>query len=238
VLNAACEDAVALGVTVLAAAGDTGSADSDTDGRSHCDFPSSSPYVLYCGGTRLTIDSAGGIGQEVVWDDSSASSATGGGVSDVYPVPAWQTSAGVPDNADSGKPGRGVPDVAGNADPASGYQVLIDGTSTVFGGTSAVAPLWAALVARLAQQAGKRLGLLQTVLYDGVKPGVPQAGFRDVTSGGNGAYTAGPGWDACTGLGSPDGSVLPGVFAAGSAAIVMPSQQQGPDEVPATGAAV
>ncbi|HEX4787663.1 MAG TPA: S53 family peptidase [Actinospica sp.] len=237
VLNSACADAVALGITVLAAAGDTGSADSDTDGRSHCDFPSSSPYVLSCGGTRLTLDSAGAIAEEVVWDDS-ASSATGGGVSDVYPLPAWQTNAGVPDNADSGKPGRGVPDVAGNADPASGYQVLIDGTSAVFGGTSAVAPLWAALVARLAQQAGRPLGLLQTVLYDGIKPGVAQAGFRDVASGGNGAYPAGPGWDACTGLGSPDGSALPGLFAAGSGAVVVPSQQQGPDEVPATGAAV
>ena len=75
-----------------------------------------------------------------------------------------------------------------------------------------MAPLWAALVARLAQQAGKKLGLLQTVLYEGAKPGVVQPGFHDVTSGSNGAYTAGPGWDACTGLGTPDGATLPGLF--------------------------
>jgi subtilase family serine protease len=86
----------------------------------------------------------------------------------------------------------------------------------VLGGTSAVAPLWAALVARLAQQTGTKLGLLQPVLYDGVKAGVVQAGFQDITSGSNGSYSAGPGWDACTGLGSPDGAVLPGLFTAGT----------------------
>jgi kumamolisin len=104
--------------------------------------------------------------------------------------------------------------VSGNADPASGYQVLVDGTSMVIGGTSAVAPLWAALVARLAQQAGRRLGLLQTAIYAGAKPGAAQPGFRDITSGSNGAYSAGPGWDACTGLGTPDGATLPSLFAA------------------------
>jgi kumamolisin len=214
-LGSACEDAVALGITVLAAAGDSGSADGDNDGKSHCDFPASSPYVLSCGGTRLSLSASGGIAREVVWNDGTGGGATGGGVSSVYPVPAWQSGAGVPDNADSGRAGRGVPDVSGNADPESGYQVLVDGSSTVVGGTSAVAPLWAALVARLAQQAGRPLGLLQPALYEGAKPGVAQAGFQDVTSGSNGAYTAGPGWDACTGLGSPDGSALPAVIAAG-----------------------
>jgi kumamolisin len=211
-LEAACADAVALGITVLAAAGDNGSADGDTDGKQHCDFPASSPNVLGCGGTNLQIDSSGAIASETVWNDGAGGGATGGGVSNLFPVPTWQSGAGVPDNVDSGKAGRGVPDVAGNADPDSGYQVLVDGTSTVVGGTSAVAPLWAALVARLAQQAGKRLGLMQTVLYQGAKPGVVQPGFQDVTSGNNGSYSAGPGWDACTGLGSPDGATLPGLF--------------------------
>jgi kumamolisin len=210
-LDAACADAVALGVTVTVAAGDSGSTDGGTDGKQHCDFPASSPHVLACGGTTLSLDAGGAIASETVWNDQDGS-ATGGGVSTLYPVPSWQTGAGVPDNADTGKTGRGVPDVAGNADPASGYQVLVDGTSTVVGGTSAVAPLWAALVARLAQQAGKKLGLLQTVLYEGAKPGVVQPGFQDVTSGSNGSYTAGPGWDACTGLGTPDGATLPGLF--------------------------
>ena len=212
-LDAACADAVALGVTVLTAAGDTGSADSGTAGTQHCDFPASSPHTLACGGTNLQIDSSGAIASETVWNDQNGS-ATGGGVSTLYPVPTWQSGAGVPDNVDTGKTGRGVPDVSGNADPASGYQVLVDGTSMAIGGTSAVAPLWAALVARLAQQAGRRLGLLQTAIYAGAKPGVAQPGFRDITSGSNGAYAAGPGWDACTGLGTPDGATLPSLFAA------------------------
>jgi kumamolisin len=216
-LDAACADAVALGVTVTVAAGDSGSTDGATDGKQHCDFPASSPNTLACGGTTLALDSSGAISSETVWNDQNGS-ATGGGVSTLYPVPSWQAGAGVPGNVDTGKTGRGVPDVAGNADPASGYQVLVDGTSTVVGGTSAVAPLWAALVARLAQQAGKKLGLLQTVLYEGAKPGAVQTGFRDVTSGGNGAYTAGPGWDACTGLGTPDGATLPSLFGTGGTA--------------------
>src|SRR5207302_11428106 len=118
-----------------------------------------------------------------------------------------QPSAGVP-VLSGGKTGRGVPDVAANADPATGYQVLVDGQSMVIGGTSAVAPLWAALVARLAQSLGKSFGLVQTQLYANAKAGQAQPGFRDITSGNNGSYDAGPGWDACTGLGVPDGEAL------------------------------
>ncbi|MBR7837875.1 S8/S53 family peptidase [Actinospica durhamensis] len=213
-LDAACADAAAIGVTVLVAAGDNGSADGESDGNTHCDFPASSPHVLACGGTRLTVDAAGAYAGETVWDDSSAGGgATGGGVSAFFPVPDWQAQAGVPGNADTGSTGRGVPDVSGNADPESGYQVLVDGQQAVIGGTSAVAPLWAALVARIAQQTGKPLGLAQTVLYTGAAAGVAQSGFQDVTSGSNGAYSATTGWDPCTGLGSPDGSALAGLFA-------------------------
>jgi kumamolisin len=104
--------------------------------------------------------------------------------------------------------GRGVPDVAGNADPTTGYQVYADGKAQVVGGTSAVAPLWAALISRLAEATGQRFGLIQPTLYAGLTPGADVAGFRDITSGNNGAYSAGPGWDACTGLGSPDGTAL------------------------------
>jgi kumamolisin len=130
-------------------------------------------------------------------------------VSDTFPVPSWQSPAGVPARAGAGGgTGRGVPDVAGCADPATGYQVLVDGQRMVVGGTSAVAPLWAALISRLAQSTGKPFGLLQPMLYAGVTAGQSPAGFRDITSGSNGAHTAGPGWDACTGLGSPDGAAL------------------------------
>ena len=98
--------------------------------------------------------------------------------------------------------------MAGNADPETGYQVMADGQMQVVGGTSAVAPLWAALIARLAQATGTRFGLIQTSLYAGVIPEVTVAGFNDIVTGSNGAYSAGPGWDACTGLGSPDGQAL------------------------------
>jgi kumamolisin len=101
-----------------------------------------------------------------------------------------------------------VPDVAGNADPATGYQIYSGGKAQVVGGTSAVAPLWAALISRLAEASGQRFGLIQTLLYAGVTPGTAVPGFRDITSGTNGAYAAGPGWDACSGLGSPDGTAL------------------------------
>jgi kumamolisin len=101
-----------------------------------------------------------------------------------------------------------VPDVAGNADPTTGYKIYSGGQAQVVGGTSAVAPLWSALVARLAQATGTRFGLLQPLVYAGVTPGVDVPGFRDITSGNNGAYTAGPGWDACSGLGVPDGTAL------------------------------
>jgi len=176
------------------------------------DFPASSPHALGCGGTRLLADPATGvISSEVVWNETAAGEgAGGGGVSDQYALPSWQADAGVPPRA--GSPGtaggRGVPDVAGNADPVTGYQIYSGGKALVVGGTSAVAPLWAALTSRLAEATGQRFGLVQTLLYAGVAPGVGMAGFRDITSGNNGAYTAGPGWDACSGLGSPDGTAL------------------------------
>ncbi|WP_027945923.1 S53 family peptidase [Amycolatopsis taiwanensis] len=199
-------DAAALGVTICAASGDSGSTDDQTDGKQHVDFPASSPHVLACGGTNLRATPPTTIVAETVWNNPNGG-ATGGGISDVFGVPAFQASAGAPARAGGGT-GRGVPDVAGNADPATGYQVLVDGQSAVIGGTSAVAPLWAALICRLAQAAKRRLGLVHTQLYQGVQPGRPQPGFHDITSGNNGAYQAGPGWDPCTGLGTPNGTAL------------------------------
>ena len=114
----------------------------------------------------------------------------------------------------SGADWRGVPDVAGNGDPVTGYQIYSGGQAQVVGGTSAVAPLWSALIARLARATGTRFGLIQTLLYAGVSPGKDVPGFHDITSGNNGAYEAGPGWDACTGLGSPRGETLLAALAA------------------------
>jgi kumamolisin len=213
-LDAAIADGAALGVTVCVASGDNGSGDAVGDGQSHVDFPASSPHALACGGTRLQGDPATAlISSESVWNDGQGGGAGGGGVSDTFSLPAWQASTGVPAGP-GGSAGRGVPDVAGNADPATGYQVLVDGQAQVVGGTSAVAPLWAALTCRLAQATKRSLGFLQEQLYAGAAAGQAAPGFRDITSGTNGAYRAGPGWDACTGLGTPDGPALLALFMA------------------------
>jgi kumamolisin len=201
-MDQAFQSAAAVGITVCCAAGDNGSSDGLNDGKAHVDFPASSSYALGCGGTQLQ-SANGAITSEVVWNEAGGG-ATGGGVSDLFSLPTWQT--GVPASVNpGGRIGRGVPDVAGNADPATGYQILVDGQSSVIGGTSAVAPLWAALVALLNQQLGKPVGYLNPVLYQNLA----QAGaLRDITSGNNGAYQAKPGWDACTGLGTPNGVKL------------------------------
>jgi kumamolisin len=204
-------DAAALGVTVTVAAGDNGSSDdpNSTSGV-HVDFPASSPHVLACGGTQLIGNlSTNTITSEVVWNElANNEGAGGGGVSDVFPLPSWQANVGVPTIAGSTSTGRGVPDVAGNADPVTGYLVVVDGKQQPIGGTSAVSPLWAGLIARLAQATGKKFGLLQPLIYGGVTAGAAAQGFNDITQGNNGAYSAGPGWDATTGLGSPNGQAL------------------------------
>jgi len=216
-LDQAMADAAALGVTITVAAGDNGSSDGQSGGA-HVDFPASSPHALACGGTSLRGNATTGvISSETVWNDGASGGATGGGVSDTFGLPSWQATAGVPAQAGAGAgtaAGRGVPDVAGCADPATGYQVRVDGQSTVIGGTSAVAPLWAGLISRLVQSTGKPFGLIQPRLYAGVTAGAASAGFQDITSGNNGAYAAGQGWDACTGLGSPDGTALLGILRA------------------------
>jgi kumamolisin len=213
-MDQAFADAAAVGVTVTVAAGDNGSSD-DPSGQTsvHCDFPASSPHALACGGTKLIGNTASfAITSEAVWNElASNEGAGGGGVSDVFTQPSWQANAGVPASASGGSStggGRGLPDVAGNADPVTGYLVVVDGQQQPIGGTSAVAPLWAGLIARLAQATGKTFGLMQPLLYAGVAPGIAQPGFNDIVSGSNGAYQAGPGWDACTGLGSPNGAAL------------------------------
>lgn len=202
--EAACIDAAALGITLCVAAGDHGSSDTDPPGqRAQVDFPASSPHVLACGATRLQARGSA-ILAETVWN-SRDGWATGGGVSEVFALPAYQKGAGVPKSANKGgKAGRGVPDVAGNGDSETGYRILVDGVQQIVGGTSAVAPLWAGLIARLNQAKKTRLGFLHGKLY-----ALPaRRGLRDITIGDNGAYKARAGWDACTGLGTPDGEAL------------------------------
>jgi kumamolisin len=197
-MDTTCQSAAALGVTITVASGDSGSTDGGKG--NNVDFPASSPHVLGCGGTALTA-SNGRRQSEVVWNDqASGGGATGGGVSSVFPLPVWQAKAGVPSAAAGG---RGVPDVAGDASPDTGYQILVDGQQEIIGGTSAVAPLWAGLVALLNQQLGRKVGFLNPQLYP-----LGEAPFFDITSGNNGTFSAAAGWDPCTGLGSPNGQVL------------------------------
>lgn len=205
-MDSAFQAAASMGITVCAAAGDSGSSDGVASGD-HVDFPASSPYALACGGTRLTAQGSN-ITQEVVWNEGANNGATGGGVSTQFPAAAWQANlkAVTTQGESTTLTMRGVPDVAGNADPESGYDVRIDGTDTVIGGTSAVAPLWAALIARINQTSGKAAGYLNPQIYKS-----PQA-FRDITQGNNGDFAAAVGWDACTGLGSPNGATLPGAI--------------------------
>ncbi len=187
-IDQAMAQAAALGITVCVASGDNGSTDGASDGKSHVDFPASSPNALACGGTSLPQG-----GPEVAWNDGAQGGASGGGYSSHFAIPAWQDGA-----VTNSK--RGVPDVAGDADPDTGYQVSVDGSAAVIGGTSAVAPLWAGLVALCNQSLGRRAGFINPVLYANPKA------LTDITSGNNGAYKAGPGWDPVTGLGSPVGT--------------------------------
>jgi kumamolisin len=207
----ALQDAAALGVTVCCAAGDSGSSDiANGDGVPHVDFPASSAFSLACGGTKLV--GAGSTIQETVWNDGGG--ATGGGVSNHFDRPGYQANANVPKSPD-GTVGRGVPDVAGDADPNTGYKVrLVGGQTEVIGGTSAVAPLWAGLIALINQglAAAKKpaAGLLNPLLY---QLSTSSGSFHDIVQGNNdieglGKYQASRGWDACTGLGTPDGKNL------------------------------
>jgi kumamolisin len=211
-------EAAALGITVCVAAGDDGSPDmqkQNWDKKPHVDFPASNQFSLACGGTTLDASSSAGAPVETVWNKGAKGGATGGGVSNFFAKPSYQANTDVPPPANQNG-GRGVPDVAADADPFTGYTVVIGGKEQGIGGTSAVAPLYAGLIARinqsLASNGGSPVGFIHPLLYAQTMPvGV----FHDVTQGNNdiynalkGEFPAGPGWDPCTGLGSVDGTKL------------------------------
>ncbi|MBV9822807.1 MAG: S8/S53 family peptidase [Actinobacteria bacterium] len=207
-VSATFHEAAALGMTVLAASGDTGTYCYIDDHRAHVLYPASDPYVLCCGGTRIS-DVAGSSFTETTWSHSFGT--TGGGVSDVFAKPVWQQWAGVPLNVNDRHVGRGIPDVAGNADPASGYSLVLNGVATSpIGGTSAVAPLYAGLVAILNADLGEPVGYLNPNLYMFANSPVFRDDADGATNATNGApgYHAVPGWDACTGFGSIRGEEL------------------------------
>ncbi|HZS48051.1 MAG TPA: S53 family peptidase [Blastocatellia bacterium] len=204
-IDNALQSAAALGITITCAAGDHGFGDGVADGHAHVNFPASSPHLLACGGTKL-VGSGAKIQSEVVWNDGPGHGATGGGISDVFAVPSYQSKSKIPSSINPGKrKGRGIPDVAGNADPATGYKVRVDGKEVVLGGTSAVAPLWAALVALINQKLQRNVGFINPELYNG---SAGSHALHDITLGNNGGYSARAGWDACTGLGTPDGKAI------------------------------
>ncbi|MBV8803476.1 MAG: S53 family peptidase, partial [Sinobacteraceae bacterium] len=204
-MNSALQDAVTLNVSVFVASGDNLATDGVTDGKAHVDFPASSAAAIGCGGTSIAT-SGNTITGESVWNDGSSGS--GGGISDQFPVPAFQENANLPPSVNDGQKRRGVPDVAGDADPSTGYQVVFNGQSQVVGGTSAVAPLWAGLTALINEGASKPVGFFLPFLY------ANSTLLRQITQGNNIAsgstigYSAGPGWNACTGLGVPNGESL------------------------------
>ena len=210
-MQAVLADAQRLQVTVLFAAGDELATGGLTDGKAHVWFPASSPYALSCGGTSLTPAAGGaGVSAEVVWNDGS--SGTGGGISDAFPVPAYQSGLTLPPSVNDGAVRRGVPDVAGAAAGSPGYRIVLNGAEVIKDGTSAVAPLWAGLIAIANAGRATPLGFVNSTLY------ANPSWFRQIDHGNNrvGAtgYNAGPGWNACTGLGVPNGADIVAALAA------------------------
>jgi len=222
-INETLKEAAYLGMTVCVAAGDDGSSDALADGHAHVDFPASSPYALSVGGT--TIVDFTGAAADVVWMEGDGLRAdqggsTGGGVSDVFQRPDWQSAITIASVNPGAINGRCIPDVAANADwNASPYLLVVDGHAEANGGTSAASPLWAALIALINSQlaGGKRVGYLTPMLYQtagaGGAPTLGAAGCTDVTSGNNntasaGGYSAGAGYDAVSGWGTPQGQHL------------------------------
>jgi carboxypeptidase C (cathepsin A) len=192
-LNNAAKAATTAGMIVFAASGDNNSADGG-DTPANVDLPSSCPFVIGCGGTTKTAQT------EVVWNNDPGNpngNGTGGGFSTLFPPQSWQ--AGAPHG-----PGRMVPDVAANADPETGYQLIVHGQAGPLGGTSAVAPLYAGLFAAF----GTKLGLVTPKLW------LNQTCFTDIVSGDNGFFRATAGPDPCTGIGAPIGDRLAQLFGA------------------------
>lgn len=221
-VNETLQELAHLGVTVCVAAGDDGSSDGILDGHAHAQFPPSSPFVLAVGGTTIPVKN--GSQPDIAWKEGDGlrqdnGGSTGGAVSSVFARPAWQSSLIIQSVNPGGLPGRCLPDIAANADwDASPYLLVVNGQAQPNGGTSAATPLWAALIALINQSRGpgKRIGFLTPLLYqprNGPGSTIGQLGCTDVVSGNNttspvGGYSAGPGYDAVSGWGTPNGTKL------------------------------
>jgi kumamolisin len=219
-INQTLQDAAMIGVTVCVAAGDDGSSDAIGDGYAHVDFPSSSPYALAVGGT--TIVAKGGAQPDVAWKEGDGLRAdnggsSGGGVSAIFPRPTWQAEVDVKSVNPGSIVGRCIPDLAANADwNASPYLLVVDGQPQPNGGTSAASPLIASLLTLINARRAHPVGFLTPVLYQshaGNGTTIGAVGCTDVVSGENktdeiGGYIAGPGYDAVSGWGTPNGVKL------------------------------
>jgi len=208
-MNGMLQSAAARGITVITDTGNDGATNGVLDGQAHVGFPASSPWVLAVGGTSLTASGEYVGSEEVVWNDGGGQGATGGGVSSVFPMPDWQSVVKIPRRKDGGF-GRGVPDVAANADPETGYLIYFDEHRDRLGGTELTAALWAGLIALIDQGVGHSVGYINPVLYTRIGP---SGAFRSVTKGDNNieqvkGCTAGSGWNACSGWGTPNGEML------------------------------
>jgi kumamolisin len=199
-LNHVFQDAALRGVTICFSSGDRGE-NLAPNGKPRVQFPASSPYVLSCGGTHW-LKRERSIYEEV-WNESLPKNfvaQSGGGVSKIFEQPEWQSGI----RLQTRKSGRGVPDVAGKADIVTGYCMQVAGFDVTMGGTSAAAPMWAGLIARLNQELGCSIGYMNPFFYKSCG-----SSFNDITKGNNGKhFKATPGWDPCTGWGSPDGKKL------------------------------
>lgn len=223
-------EAQAKHITLLASAGDSGAAALVCSGpfindAKGVDLPAADPLVTSVGGTSLDATvNTGKYVSETTWnEDATGNGATGGGISTLFAVPSYQSGI-------SGLTGRGVPDVAFDADPLTGVPVVVSqqGATLIvpIGGTSVGSPAWAAIVALANQRAGKRLGFLNPILYAILASGSYASGFHDITTGNNTVtgfgpngpititgYNAGPGWDAVTGVGTPKTNSLASLLA-------------------------
>lgn len=202
----------AHGQTIYAAAGDSGAYDDYACNSSTAlvvDDPASQPYVVGVGGTRLKVHPGNGAyDSEQVWDDGLGKGAGGGGVSTVWPIPAWQKTLSTVYSTTH----RNVPDVALNADPETGYAIYYDGNWTIYGGTSCAAPLWAAFTACVNQARVSHqkpvLGFANPLLYALGTGSLYSTDFHDITLGNNLYYSAKTGYDNATGWGSFNGANL------------------------------
>jgi kumamolisin len=201
----------AAGISIFAATGDLGAFDCQAgnlpDHTVTVDWPAASRSVVAVGGTRLNVESGGRYASESAWEDVLSGQGSGGGFSRLEPQPAWQRAAGVGRGV-AGAVGRGLPDVAADADPGTGWSFYSSGRWGAAGGTSAAAPFWAAamlLVGEYASAHGAHVpGFVTPLLYALAAGGQHRRPFHDVTLGSNRFYSAAAGWDPATGLGSPD----------------------------------